>query len=748
MDIAQRLRLAFDAECREHLAAMRRLARRGAGAPDIADVFRRAHSLKGAARAVDRQGIETVAHRLESLLEHIQRGGLILDGAVERVIQTALDGIEDLAGGPDEAAMPLPVVAELDVLLAGTTQAGAPPPAVPEFAAAPAVPPPGSAPLDEPAVAAVEPARPVPTASPAPVHATVRVAAEHLDRLMVTSGRFLAQVTAQNELALQLRTLQQQLAALQRDWERARLAGRRHDGASGGADSLQAETQLAAIDKEISALVRGATQIVRDQKAATWQLRLLVDQLQDDVRQARLVPAEEIFSGFGPMVRELAREQNKQIVLTLMGLEIEADRMILQALKDPVMHALRNAIGHGAEPAQARVAAGKPPAARVALSLTVEGTRLRLVIEDDGRGLDFARIRAKAVQDGLLDDAAETATEAELANLLLRAGFSTATAVDSLSGRGIGLSVLQETVARLQGDVDISANRPYGMRLVIHVPMSVVRSDLLLVRSAGQLYALPAHAIERVLRIHATALETVEGKPVLRLGDDALPMVALLTLLGTSDAALTDPDGNCAIVVLRSGRRRLAVVVDSLVEMRQAAIQSPPAGTDPAIAGTLLLQGGAPILVLSPHVLVAQRGTASTAALILAGASAQKEPPCILVVDDSITTRTLEKSILEAEGFRVRLAVDGLDALDSLRREPVDLVISDVQMPRLDGFGLLQAIKADPAFASIPVIMVTSRDSAEEVKRGMELGADAYIAKQRFEQQELLATIGQFLDGP
>ena len=358
MDIAQRLRLAFDAECREHLAAMRRLARRGAGAPDIADVFRRAHSLKGAARAVDRQGIETVAHRLESLLEHIQRGGLILDGAVERVIQTALDGIEDLAGGPDEAAMPLPVVAELDVLLAGTTQAGAPPPAVPEFAAAPAVPPPGSAPLDEPAVAVVEPARPVPTASPAPVHATVRVAAEHLDRLMVTSGRFLAQVTAQNELALQLRTLQQRLAALQRDWERARLAGRRHDGASGGADSLQAETQLAAIDKEISALVRGATQIVRDQKAATWQLRLLVDQLQDDVRQARLVPAEEIFSGFGPMVRELAREQNKQIVLTLMGLEIEADRMILQALKDPVMHALRNAIGHGAEPAQARVAAG------------------------------------------------------------------------------------------------------------------------------------------------------------------------------------------------------------------------------------------------------------------------------------------------------------------------------------------------------------------------------------------------------
>lgn len=743
MDIRQRLQQAFDIECREHLASMRRLSRPGAAAADIAEIFRRAHSLKGAARAVDRQDIETVAHRLESLLERIQRGEVVLDSDVEGTIQAALDNIEDLASSADATAVSPPSVVER--LLAQPapaggprTQAGTTPAQALPATIVPHPPVATPAPGDRPAADGV---RQAPAASS---HAMLRVAAEQLDRLMATSGRFLAEVASQAELGQQLRALHQQVAALQRSWEHHRVDRRSRDGAM-PASGAQRDAQLTALDKEIAALMRRTTRVMRDQGRSTWQMRLLVDQLQDDVRQARLVPAEEIFSGFGHMVRELAREQGKQIELSVTGLDLEADRMILQALKDPVMHALRNAVGHGAELPSERRASGKRPGVRVSLALTVEGTRLQLVIEDDGRGLDFARIRAQAIRDGLLAEAHESVSEAELAGLLLRAGFSTAAKVDHLSGRGIGLSVLQEAVARLQGDIDIAPNQPSGTRLVIRVPMSIVRSDLLLVTCSEQVYALPAHAIERVLRVHSTALETVEGKPMLRTGDHAVPMVGLRTLLGTNDAALTDAQGYCAIVVLRSNRRRLAVVVDSLMEMRQATIQRPPAGSHAVVAGTLLLQGDLPILVLSPHVLAAQHVIGLSGGLRLAGASSTKEPARILVVDDSITTRTLEKTILEAEGFRVRLAVDGLDALDSLRREPFDLVISDVQMPRLDGFGLLRALKADPAFASIPVILVTSRDSPDEVQRGMELGANAYIVKQRFEQRELLETVGQFL---
>lgn len=733
MDIRQRLQQAFEAEYREHLGAMRRLARPDAATAEIADVFRRAHSLKGAARAVDHPAIEALAHRLESLLELIQQGRLPMGAAQARAIQDTLDGIEDVAATPAADVDAMPVMAEMARMI--DTRETAQAEVVPAAPAPVKAPPPS--PPDQPPAA---PAMPPP--SPGAGRVPVRVDAGQLDRLTATSGRLLAQVTAQARLDQQLRQVHRGAVELRRHWERQRAEARRRGGAG-------ADPRLDAIDRQVAALSRQLEQLLRSQGSQDWQMRQLVERLQDDIHKVRLVPAEEVFSGLGPMVRELARAQGKQIELVTSGLEIEADRMILQALKDPLMHVLRNAVDHGAEPPAERALAGKPAAARVAMAIAADGTRLRLVISDDGRGLDFERIRASAVAKGLVEAGAAAALpEQELARLLLRAGFSTTARVSSLSGRGIGLSVLQETVTRLQGEIELGPNRPHGMLLEISLPMSIVHNDLLLVTCHHQLYALPAHAIERVARIRAAEIETVEGQPVMRLGQEAVQLASLAGLLGIADAATTDSQGHCAIVLLRSGHRRLALVVDGLNELRQAAIQAAPAGSDPVVAGTLLLDGSSPILVLSPTALADQGHAGRAGGLALVGAGPPREPGSILVVDDSITTRTLEKSILEAEGFRVRLAVDGLDALDSLRREKADLVISDVQMPRLDGFGLLRAMKSDPAFASIPVIMVTSRDSAEEVERGMELGADAYVVKQRFEQRELLETILQFLDAP
>lgn len=748
MDIRQRLMVAFDMEYREHLATMRRLSKPGAAPGDLAEVFRCSHSLKGAARAVEHAAVEAVAHRLESLLELIQAKALALDEPVSRAIQAALDAIEDVADNPDASAEGLPALQELARLIDGAAPAVAWPPSSQALPARSGLPPvQAEAASPPPTVPPPPPAVPPPAPAEKPVRQeTIRVQAQHLDHLMVTGGRLSAQVAEQADLDRQLRALQQDMAALQRGWERSRKEGRRRDVLS-MPDIERSDSPLKTIDKDIMLLGRRLGQFVRAQASSSWKLRRLADQLQDDVRQVRLVPAEEIFAGFGRMVRDLAREQGKQVELSVAGMEIEADRMILQALKDPMMHVLRNVVAHGAERPDERVRAGKPPAVSLSVTLALEGTRVRLIVADDGRGLDFQQIRAAAVRHGVMSAAAaEEAPEPELARLLLRAGFSTNLSVDRLAGRGVGLSVLQDTVARLQGDVEIGANHPHGMRLEILLPMSVVRSDLLLVSCQDQLYALPSQAIERVLRIRVAEIEMVEGHPVLRVADGVLSLVVLSTLLGMEDAALADREGYCAVMVLRTGRRRLAVLVDALVEMRQGAIQEPPDGCDPAVIGTLTLEGR-PILVLSPAVLA--DGRPMMGKLVLAKAvPAKVEPPSILVVDDSITTRTLEKSILEAEGFRVRLAVDGIDALESLRREPADLVISDVQMPRLDGFGLLRALKGDPAFASIPVIMVTSRDSVDEVQRGMELGADAYIVKQGFEQQALLETILQFVEPP
>ncbi|WP_051328706.1 hybrid sensor histidine kinase/response regulator [Geminicoccus roseus] len=746
--------IAFDMEYREHVAAMRRLSTPAAGSAEIVEIFRRAHSLKGAARAVDHGAIEAVAHRLESLLELMQRRLVPPDADAVRVIQAALDTIEDVADDPGASLQGHAVLNSLDQLIEGASAANAA--ETPQEEPAPSPPPrlqSGALPEPCPAAPASAPAPPpdLPPSRPAPAPKlarpatggteSLRVRAVHLDELMVTGGRLLAQVGEQADLGRQLRALQEDVVQLRRSWERNRLELRRQ-GAVPGAE--RNTPQVEALDKAISSIGRRLGQAVRSQSASTWKMRRLVDQLQEDVRQVRLVPAEEIFSGFGRMVRDLARQSGKQIEPRVTGLEIEADRMILQALKDPVMHVLRNAVAHGAELPEERAQAGKPPSTTITFQLSLDGTRLRLVVADDGRGIDFQRIRTTAVAAGLLDaGTADEVPEAELARLLLRSGFSTSPTVDELSGRGIGLSVLQETVTRLHGSVEIEPNQPYGTRLEVSLPVSVVRSDLLLVRCQEQVFAIPSHAIERVLRIRTDDISTLEGRAVLRTADRVASLVSLGMLLGLKDAVRTDGGGFCPVVVLHVGRRRLAVLVDALVEMRQAAIQEAPAGCDPVVAGTLLLEGR-PIIVLSPAVLADGRSIATGP--IFADAQAPRGPRRILVVDDSITTRTLEKSILEAEGFRVRLAVDGIDALDSLRREPADLVISDVQMPRLDGFGLLQALKSDPALASIPVIMVTSRDSPEEVQRGMELGADAYIVKQGFEQQALLETVAQFVE--
>jgi two-component system chemotaxis sensor kinase CheA len=743
MDIRQLLQDAFATEYREHLAAMRRLTAVGAGQAELAEIFRRAHSLKGAARAVDHHAIEQLAHRLESLLERVRQGGLALDPPVVRAVLDALDAVEDVADEPEAAVEKLPAVPALDALLGGAAATSEPPP-VPELPSALELPP-------DPAKAfPTAPAPPQPAAGPVPGpvarplapagHETVRIRARHLDGLMTTGGLLLAQASEQAEVGRRLRVLHDDAAALRRTWERSRAELRRHEPAGQGAAG-----PLEAIDKAIAGLGRQIGELAGLQATSAWKTRRLIDQLQDDVSQARLIPAEEVFSGFGRMVRDLAREAGKLVEFRMTGLELEADRMILQALKDPVMHVLRNAVAHGAELPEERERLGKPPANRLALTLGLQGTRLRLEVSDDGRGLDFGRIRTTAVAAGLLDAAeADAAGEAELARFLLRDGFSTARTVDRLSGRGMGLGVLQEVLARLQGDLEIGPNHPFGTRLEMSLPMSVVRTDLLLVACRDQTFALPSHAVDRVLRIRASELATVEGRPVLRQGSAVVALSILGDLLGMGEDSLTDESGFCAVVILRAGRRRVAMLVDGLLEMRQAAVQEPPAGTDPVVAGTFL-RDGRPILVLSPALLIDSQPNQGP---VRFASEARKAPPSILVVDDSITTRTLEKSILEAEGFRVRLAVDGQDALDSLRREPVDLVISDVEMPRMDGFELLQALKSDAGLATIPVIMLTSRDARDQVQRGLELGADAYVTKQSFEQRTLLETICQFVDPP
>jgi two-component system chemotaxis sensor kinase CheA len=310
----------------------------------------------------------------------------------------------------------------------------------------------------------------------------------------------------------------------------------------------------------------------------------------------------------------------------------------------------------------------------------------------------------------------------------------------------MGLSVVYEAVHRLQGDVNLSPKGSSGASFILSVPLSISTSHLLLLSSVGQTFGIPTHGIERLYRLPLTRVETLEGKPVVNLEGQAVPLYGLAQLLRIGSPAL--PGEMLPVMVLKSGTRRFAIWVDEFLAESDAPIKElgMPCPATGNISGGALLREGTIFVVLNPAGLMASCTPGASAPLPpKAEPVAASIQPGILVVDDSITSRSLEKSILEAHGYRVRLAVDGLEALELLRAEAADLIITDIQMPRMDGFAFVEALKADSKLKGIPVIIVSSLERPEDQERGLLLGADAYVVKRKFDQTELLEAIGQMI---
>lgn len=763
--IRERLLEAFHIEYREHLEAIRSLLddlsrkTEGSGIAQLDETFRRAHSLKGAARAVDLPPIEQVAHRLETLFARIRSGETKLDMALAAMVGRVLDSVEDWVTA-NTAATPLPdmtgAMAELDDVLAGRAPSLAPPirptpplPAKPTPPPAPAYSPPAPpmapvAPILAPA--AVEVDRP----APARVDETVRVRAVHLDKLLRATNELVTETMIQRQLTRSLVEIDRSLSEFDKQWRRVRKTASSMVREMGDHErSSQLDHNFEALEQSLRSLVGDARSSRRLQQRTGWTLRQLGSELQQEVRQVRMVPAESIFGGFRKMVRDLARDAGKQVDVHVAGLDVEADRMVLQGLKDPVMHLLRNALSHGVETPAQRAAAGKPPLATISLRFDVSDGRLVTLVEDDGCGVDFEAIRRKAVERGALNEEEAAGLERQaLLDLIFDPGFSTARQVDDLAGRGMGLSVVREAAAMMNGTVEVRRREPVGTCFRMSVPLSVSTQRLFLVECQGHVYALPTEGVDRLYRVKADDVGTVEGKSVVYLGEQQLPLLSLAHLLALGESSVKVTRNVVPLVVLKNGDRRVAVAVDSFLSIREGLVKDigVPGARGTMVAGGMLMEDGCIALVLNPFEIVETfRKSGSIRVLTTVEKPVERRIPVILVVDDSLTTRTLEKSILEAHGYQVRLAFDGLEALGRLRAEHIDLIISDIQMPRLDGFGLLQAIKSDSALKSIPLILVSSLEAREDRERGLSLGADAYVVKRKFDQKELLETIGQFL---
>lgn len=663
-ELQAELLAAFAAELAEHMAGIRAaLADADAGrAIDLREFSRRAHSLKGAARAVELPATEAAAHEAEALLLAVERGERAMDAATIAELRALADAIED----------------------------GAAPPAA-------------DPPRDH------EPDR------------RVAIAGHRVERLGRSLHVMATQVAEQGQVADRLDALAEDLAALH---------------------PLLAATG----DGEAARRLRQATGELDRIRRLHGRLRDALDrssaELERDGERLLLQPVATLFDGHERAVRDLATAEGKIARLQVADMDGEADRRVLNALRDPLLHLLRNAVRHGIETPAIRARAGKEDAGTIAVDARIDRGRLTIAVRDDGAGLDDAAIAARARTAGLIAADAPAPRGAALHALLFEQGFSTADRLDEVAGRGIGLSVVAEVARRLHGSATIARAAGGGTVVRIAVPVALTRRTLLLVEVGDMRLAVPADAVKQVRRLDPAALTPSGTETMLTLDGTAIPVGRLGDALGVAHGTVggTLP----AILVAADGAQRI-LVVDALSDVRALLVGdvSAIAADVPLVLGTVLLNGEI-VLVLDPAQLV--RGGGSSLP-IAATPGPDLRSRTILVVDDSITTRTLERSILEAQGYRVLVEIDGLAGLERLRSglDAIDLVVADVEMPRMDGFALLAAIRNDPALKTLPVVMMTSRNSPDDIERGLSLGADAYVTKQDFDQGKLIGVVQQLI---
>jgi two-component system chemotaxis sensor kinase CheA len=725
-DIQQRVLQAFQQEHREHVAAIREIltAWPSIGPEALDEVFRMAHSMKGGARVCDLATVEQLTHFLEHLVGTLVKEGITPHPQARGVIERILDAVEDYMAAIAHQRVPEEPAALFAQL--GIAQSATP--------ALPVATQPADAPVTDPVAGTA------PVATPAPGD-TLRISAARLDRLLQSSGQLLAEAMRQDSLGAELREFAAEIQGLRLRCE----SGDTHP--EHGFPAWRSESILDDVQRSLGTFLRRLRRLRGMQQQGARSLRSLGEQLQTHVRNARMVPASSIFEGFPKMVRDLARTEGKEVDFSMTGLEREADRLVLQALKDPVMHVLRNAVSHGIEPPPERQRHGKQGEGRVQLAVEVIGNQLHIRIEDDGRGFNFSSIRERAVSAGLIQKDVRLTGE-ETLELLFRPGFSTARSVTHISGRGMGLSVVKEAASRLQGSVRMESRSPAGSRLEIIAPLTAVTHRLLLVQSGGEVYALPARAITKLRRIRTGEVKDVDGKATVWHDGEPILLASLASSLGLADPALAAENAMLKVVVMSLADRVIGVGVDDFIREVNTLVQPLPfpASASLLFSGGVVLEEGSVALVLNAAELVERfRGGALQHRGNAGAPTKPRAKKAVLVVDDSFTARTLQKSILETEGYDVRIAVDGIQALSALRAGHFDVVVTDVQMPRMDGFQLLAEIKGDPRLRETPVILVTSLNSESDQARGLELGADAYIVKQRFDHRELIDVVRQMV---
>lgn len=716
-------------------------------------IFRAVHTIKGSARLLGFATVGKLAHVMEHFLDEVREGRRQLNRALADELLHGGDAILELTTAViDNVQTTIDVDQLIDRLNreAGVSSAASPAPHEPRppAVAAPAADesPASSAPGPAPA----RPVRPQATRASS-ARQTVRVRVDRLDKLLNLAGELRVGhqvLTNHTQLLHALHTLTRQqerlLSALDAELHRLRFS----------------PTQRQSLEHHLNALhdCTDRTSSLLDQQIEHFNEHLghhdlLVNDLEQEVMGVRLLPIATLFAAIPRAVRDLTNATGKAVSLDVRGETTELDRKLLEALSDPLLHLIRNAVDHGIEPPEERIALGKPREGRVGLSAEATGGEVRICISDDGRGMDPQKLRATAVRKQLIGaEQAALLTDQEALELIFLPGFTTTALITDISGRGVGMDVVRTNIQELGGEVLIEAQPGRGTTITLILPLTLVTTRILLVNIGDATFALPASGCRGTIWVYQHHVHMIEGQATITHEGRTTPLVYLADLLGTASTPAFHNQARMPVVLIGTAQRSLGLLVDQLLDEREAVIKplgpllealcKSNAASFP-YSGAVQPGDGSLMLMLNPSSLM----------LAARGASlpnpAQRPPSSqhlhLLIADDSFATRELMRSILQAAGYTVTAAIDGLDALDKLKTYSYDLLLSDVEMPRVDGFQLTERIRRDMGNTTMPVIIMTSLASEDHRRRGLEAGAQAYIVKSQFNQDSLLEIIQQLL---
>jgi two-component system chemotaxis sensor kinase CheA len=478
----------------------------------------------------------------------------------------------------------------------------------------------------------------------------------------------------------------------------------------------------------------------------------MIDNLLAEVKNVFMLPFSSILETFPKMVRNLSKDKGKEIELVLQGIEIEVDRRILEEMKNPLIHLLRNCIDHGIEKPKDREQNKKPPRGKIIINISrVNGNKVEILISDDGAGIDVAKVKESAVKFGIISDKeTEKLSEQSALSLIFQSGVSTSPIITDISGRGLGLAIVKEKVEKLGGTISVDTTCNIGTSFKILLPLILTTFRGILISVSEQIFIIPTTNVERVIRIAMDEIKTIENKETVYLNGQTISYVWLGDVLELSRKKKKNNDSKfLQIVIINFADKRIAFGVDGVLNEQEILVKDLGRQLSRVrnISGATILGSGdvVPILNVSDLIKSAIKISITPFKATILTEEFKSEKKSILVVEDSIVSRMLLKNILESVGYNVRTAVDGIDALTILKTENFDLVVSDIEMPRMDGFDLTLKIRDNNRLSKIPIVLVTARESREDKERGIDVGANAYIVKSGFDQSNLLEIIQRLI---